>query len=299
MANNYFENLDALYEAGDNTAIETYILNAMSAEDFGSVPCAALYNELAGYYRGSGRYDESEEAFNKALRIFESISMEVSEEYATVLLNLSGLYRIMGCPGKSVDLYFGAMKKIEEAHGCDSYAYISVLNNLALAYQDIGDYYYALEYAAKALTLMRGRVLNENEIAASLNNLAMIHLNLGDIDNADRLITESLVIYDSFDKPDVHHAAALTTKGIISFRAGYHYGALDSFSKALMLTRLFFGENLEFAACKRNIADVYELLGDPVSAAAELKEAAEIMEHNLGADHHAVYEIKQKLRGIN
>ena len=293
--NDFYEKLDSLYDAGDPSAVESFIIDAVSAAQEGSFERAGLYNELAGLYRGLNRFAESEEAFFRALDVFEAGGMEVSEGYATVLVNLAGLYRINGQADKVVNLYNSAIKKIEDVGASDSYAYISILNNLALACQEIGEYFRALEYAGKALTLMRGGVSDENEIAASLSNLAVIHLNLGELDAADQLIAEALAIYDGMTEPDVHHAAALTTKAVISCRAGYHYGALDGFRRALELTRQFFGENIEFAACKRNISDVYELLGDIPSAVMELTDAARILESILGPDHPSFKEALNKL----
>jgi len=146
--------------------------------------------------------------------------------------------------------------------------------------------------------MVRMGVGGENEIAASLNNLAAIHLSLGELSVADSLITESLSIYDAAPEPNVHHAASLCTKAVIQCRTGYHRDALDSFRRALILTKRFFGENIEFAICKRNIADVYEMLGEIPSAVSELTDAVRIMEKLLGPDDLSVQSMQNKLEQL-
>ena len=256
---------------------------------------AGLLNELAGFYRGVSRYAESEDTFIQSLTIFESAGMEATPEYATVLLNLAGLHRLAGDADKAVELFRSAMKKLENADACDSYAYVSILNNLALAFQSKGDLIQALEYASKALELMRAGSGREHEVASSLNNLASIRLALGQLDVADELIAESLGMFDAMSEPDVHHAAALTTKAVIMCRKGSHRESLIDFQRALELTKRFFGENIEFAVCRRNISEVFELLGDIPSAIVELSDAVRIMNKLLGPEHASVRSAHKRL----
>ena len=218
--NEFYDKLDELYQAGDLKAVEVFLLDAIAGAGALSPERAGLLNELGGFYRGVSRYSESEETFRQSLDLFESIEMGATPEYATVLLNLAGLYRIKGDPDKAIELFFGAMKKLEDAGAYDSYAYVSILNNLALAYQAKDEPERALEYAAKALEKMRSGIGNEHEIASSLNNLAAINLRLGELDTADSLISEALKIYDAMEEPNVHHAAALTTKAALMCRRG-------------------------------------------------------------------------------
>jgi len=295
----FYKKLDELYAAGDLKAVEAFIHGAIGESREGSPQRAGLYNELAGFYRGVSRYAESEDAFINALNVFESVGMGSTPEYATVLVNLAGLYRMRGEADKAIDLFYDAMKKLENAGARNGYSYVSVINNLALAFQEKGDYARALEYAGRALNILRAADSpNEHEIAASLNNLATIRLRLGELDIADNLISESLGIYESMAETNVHHAAALTTKGVIQCRAGNYRGALDGFLLALELTRRFFGENIEFAICRRNIADVHELLGDIPSAIAELSDAVRIMGNIFGEEHNSVKDARGKLERL-
>ena len=296
--NEFYDKLDELYQAGDLTAVEDFLLDTIAGTGSLSPERAGLLNELGGFYRGVSRYSESEETFRKSLELFESIDMSATPEYATVLLNLAGLYRIKGEVDKAIELFFGAMKKLEDAGAYDSYAYVSILNNLALAYQTKDEPEQALEYAVKALEKMRTGLGSEHEIASSLNNLAAIHLRLGELDAADSLISEALEIYDAMEETNVHHAAALTTKSVLMCRRGDYNDSLIGFRRALELTGRFFGENIEFAICKRNISEVCELLGDIPMAVAELSDSLRIMKQLLGPDHPSVKTTQAKLEKL-
>ena len=296
--NEFYNKLDELYGAGDQTAVEKFILSAIGTYAEGSIERAGLYNELAGFYRGVSRYSESEDAFEQALEIFNEAGMGASAECATVLLNLAGLYRMRGEADNAEQLFIRTMKSLEDAGAEDSYAYVSVLNNLSLAYQEKGDYESAFKYASNALERIRGGAGNEHEVAASLNNLAAIELGKNRIDEAESFISQALAIYDAMPETDVHHAAALTANAVIKYRKGDYRGALDGFRRSLELTRRFFGENIEYASCKRNIADVGELLGDIDLAVSEQADAVRIMERILGADNASVQSAYIKLERL-
>ena len=293
--NEFYEKLDELYGTGNLAAVEQFILGAVDETGEHSPARAGLYNELAGFYRGVSRYAESADMFMRSLGIFESAGMGATRQYATTLINLAGLYRLTGDADKAIELFKDAIKRLENAGDGDDYAYASVLNNLALAYQSKGESTQALEYANKSLEIMRARGGNEREIASSLNNLASIRLQLGETDTADKLISEALEIYGGMTEPDAHYAAALTTKAVLMCRKGDYRGSLDGFRRALELTRRFFGENIEFAICRRNISMVYELSGDIASAITELYDAIRVMEAIHGAEHASLSDARKKL----
>ena len=140
--------------------------------------------------------------------------------------------------------------------------------------------------------------VNSSERAGLLFNLASMQLELGDKALADEMISEALEIYDAMPEPDVHHAAALTAKAVLLCAQGDHQGSLSGFRRALELTKVFFGENIEYARCKQCISEVCELLGDMPSSIAEMSDAVRILENLLGADHASVIEAQSRLEGL-
>jgi hypothetical protein len=107
--NGFYEKLDALYQSGDLQAIEDYIIKYMrSLQADGkenSPEYASVLNELAGFYRGVSRYQESAEQFSKSLLILEQNGMKPSLHFATVLLNLPVSTGLWAAGARSIHVY--------------------------------------------------------------------------------------------------------------------------------------------------------------------------------------------------
>ena len=202
-----------------------------------------------------------------------------------MLLNLAGLYRLTGRTGDAVSLFLEAKQLFAEAQLTREYAYASVLNNLALAYQDNGDFVAALASAREAYALILALDCGDHEIATSLSNLAAISLRAGNASDAEAYIDEALTVYDRMPEENVHHAAALNTKAALLSRAGRHREALDFYLRASDLTERFFGRNIDFAAVQRHIAVAYAALGDTSAAARHLTTALAVYQSILGQGH--------------
>jgi len=288
-----FESLDRLYIEGNCTAIEHLLLNAIS--DFESAgkkntpECASVLNELAGFYRGVSRYADSLQAFELSLTILSQSNLENTAQYATVLLNLAGLYRLAGRFDDSLKSFLKAKSLLES--GTDPYAYVSVLNNISLLYQDIGELDTGYEYASKALEFIRSNGSSEHETASSLNNLACFCIKMGRLDEARKLILEALSIYDAMPG-NVHHSAALSTMATIYYQCGDYEDALKTFERSLSLTERSFGRNIEYATTLNSIALTYKALGNKAKALENQCLACELIEDILGKDHPRAIEYR-------
>jgi tetratricopeptide (TPR) repeat protein len=278
-----------LYRSGDPSRIEEYLRQYLyEMESTGrklSGEYASVLNELASFYRGVSRYEESAAAFKQALELLRYIGLDKTPQDATILLNFAGLFRLKGQPHEAVEMFLDARNLLITSGMQNDYAYRSVLNNLALAYQDIGRYEDAYAAAYESYEGMCKTEASEHEIATALNNLAVIRLKMGNDAEAQILIDEALVYYDKMPEENVHHAAALSTKGSLLFRSGQHREALASFQKSLELTERFFGKNIEYAIAARNIAKTYEALDDLLPARNYILSAKTVFEQILGSDH--------------
>jgi tetratricopeptide (TPR) repeat protein len=298
----FYDKLDALYQAGDLAAVEVYINDELWRVQYDvgadSPEYAAILNELAGFMRGVSRFDEAEETFRHALSILQVKGAERSPQYATMLLNLAGLYRLTGRTGEAIELFSEAQRLLTATGETGSYAYASVLNNLALAYQDLGDYDTALHSSLEAYQLQQQLGAGTHEQATSLNNLAVICLRGNKILEAEYYIDQALAVYDRMPEANVHHAAALTTKASLLFRAGQYKEAQDLFMQARDLTEHFFGKNIEYAASERHLAMTGEALGDVTGAIRHLQEAVSVYERLLGQSHERTEDCRTMLNRL-
>ena len=155
-ARGFYQELDSAYRQGLERT-EMFLLK--SREEFQTAGNAAglvaVHNELGSFYRGTSRYTESLTAFQLAgEEIIRRLGMDCAE-YATLLNNMAGTYRLMGSPKEAAELFQQAIDIYRDQGAEDSYAFISVLNNISLAYQELGRLEEAAVYLEQALTKLR------------------------------------------------------------------------------------------------------------------------------------------------
>ena len=240
----------------------------------------AILNELACFYRGVSRWPECIDAFTRLKTEMEQCGITGSDNYALVILNLAGAYRLMGDFEKALAT-FAESRKILDANGKnDPYSTASLYNNEGLVYQDMKDFAKAAEHFEKALEYMRLVPDNDAEIATSLSNAAMAYYSAGNMEKAQKMLDESLAIFSGLDGGmNPHYAGGLNTKALFAFNAGDVELAAKTFELAIEKTRLIFGENREFVIGCRNCAFAYSKLGNEemskkysdMAAAAEAK----------------------------
>lgn len=294
----FYEELDALYSRNDNPAVEKYLLdclNRVEEQQHAALSCSCsccapepeadmdlviVCNELACFYRGQSRYGESLDAFRRAKRELELFHRENSPDYATVILNMAGAYRMMGEPEKALEVFENA-GSILAASGCtDSYVLASLCNNKALVYQELRRYEEAVEQMKQALALLEDKPEHAEERGTTCNNLAIALADLGRQSEADEYITrgtELLAAQDGGSNP--HYPAALNTRGVFRYSSGDFAGALADFQEALEKLERIYGKNGDYISCCANCSAVCAILGDRDGAdrydrlAREAKEA--------------------------
>ena len=94
----YLEGLDLLYSSGQGNEAEAYLKKglkqAAAAGENGSI--LAILNELMGYYRAAGRYEECLLCADQAMELADAMGLSGTMEYGTMLLNVATGYRAAG-----------------------------------------------------------------------------------------------------------------------------------------------------------------------------------------------------------
>lgn len=133
-------------------------------------------SNLGSSYLMANRIDEAEKELLLSLKM-------ASKPYAQSYLNLSYIYKLKG------DLN-GAVMLLEKYLEFDD-KNVSVLYNLGVLKQEIGDIVTAKKLYEKAYALSNENSLERADI---LNNLGIIYLNTGDLNNAERCFEEAYKI---------------------------------------------------------------------------------------------------------
>ena len=150
----FHQKLDKLYESGDGDGIERFILDAIASADENSFEHAVLYNELAGLYKITGRFADSESAFSKALETFENGDFEAISEYITVLINLVGLHRVKGDFAQALVIFRRALSIMRRYFG-ETAELAACKKDISEVYLLLGDVPSAVEELKEASSLMQ------------------------------------------------------------------------------------------------------------------------------------------------
>jgi tetratricopeptide (TPR) repeat protein len=294
----FYQELDAHYARHDNAATEEFLTKSKAQAQALSDVCpirtgctscvegpevnlelVSVCNELACFYRGLSRWEESLATFEEARRELETYYQSQTPNYAAVLLNMAGVLRLMGRLEEAEESFQKAAA-IFEANGLSqSYHMAGVHNNLALVYQDRGELDKAAGEMEAALAIIEGLENNAVELGTTYNNLAVAYAGLGRQADADAAISKSISILETLDcGVNPHYPAALNTQGLFAYRAGDYEKAAACMTAALEKTEQVYGKNVEYAIGCRNCAQVFEKLGDTEKAARYQAEAAPLCE---------------------
>lgn len=299
-ARGFYQELDSAYRQGLERT-EMFLLK--SREEFQTAGNAAglvaVHNELGSFYRGTSRYTESLTAFQLAgEEIIRRLGMDCAE-YATLLNNMAGTYRLMGSPKEAAELFQQAIDICRDQGAEDSYAFISVLNNISLAYQELGRLEEAAVYLEQALTKLRRIPGHLHEAAVTYHNLTALYHQMGQQEEAQRYLELALAAFeDCGGGEDPHYAAALNSLAGFLYGAGDYERAIETYQKAAAYTKRWFGENVEYAVTFQNMSWACQSMGRNAEARHCLTEAERVLTALFGADHERTQAVRDALRRL-
>ncbi|MGL5065867.1 MAG: tetratricopeptide repeat protein [Microcoleus sp.] len=137
------------------------------------------------------------------------------------------------------------------------------LNNIGLAYDNLGEKQKALEYYNQSLPLSRA-VGNRPVEALTLNNIGLVYDNLGEKQKALNYYNQSLTLSRAIGDRSVE-AISLNNIGRIYEDLGEKQKALDYYNQSLPLSRAI-GDRSKEALTLNNIGAVYAALGEKQKA---------------------------------
>ena len=150
MDKNIYDRIDSLLREYKLDEAEEYMNSVLSqAEEQGDNDTAvSVLNELAGFYRDKGDFERSMDCALRSAKLLEN-SDKTDPAYFAAMLNLANAYRAGGKLSEAKAVYDDIDKGITEyAPGLFS----SFCNNIALMYQQTGEFEKAAGYLEKAIT---------------------------------------------------------------------------------------------------------------------------------------------------
>jgi len=240
----FYKKLDGLFAAGDISKVEEY-LKEQAAFQTGAGRIPPL-NELASFYRNTGRFEESEKYFEEALSALREAGMAGTPQYTTVQINEATLLRVMGRTEDSIRLFREAYDHADR----QSYVYVSLINNMALTCLETGDADEAETLLKEAMDWVAAHGAAPHETGVTAVNLTSVYIRKGEWEKASDQVEAAIAAFDKQDKTDCHYASALAARAAIRVHEGRIEEARRDYEQSMQLTERFFGKNHEYHMAK-------------------------------------------------
>ncbi len=214
----------------------------------------ALWN-IGWAYSNLLRYEDALTVLGEAADIFQ----EVGDAFgiSRVLQGIGNVYFSTGRLLESLEEYLNAYAVLELA-GLERNS-IALLGNIAYTYKLLGEYYYAIEYAQKQLTLAL-HFSNEFHISKALNSLGSNYFHLGDY--ATSLSYYSQGFHRATDKKDIDAESwILGNISSVYLQLGNYTGALDSMMQCIALSE-HTKDRRHLAHCYNQVCSIYRTMGN-------------------------------------
>lgn len=243
----YLAQVDRAYETSPSPAALENRLAALADQcgaEHGrnSVPYASLLGELGGFFRGQGRFQESEECFRQAMALLEAALGRNSPAYATTLNNLAGVHRLLGRHEEAAAEFQTCLDLYRETVGERHVLYAAGLNNLSLIHLDRGELEQAAALQEQAADILSGLPQARDELASALCNQGALYQRMGRLDEALTKLKRALNLFRGELGTDTpHYHAALNTLGTVHYAAGRFLAARDCFAQAAQAAQALYG----------------------------------------------------------
>jgi len=259
--------LDQLFADKKTDEVETFIMEHITDaiyRDEHDVQIA-LMNELIGFYRSTGRHSDSITIVDQTLKLIRVLKLDQTEHYATTLLNGATAFREAGYLKKALSMYEECIVLYQQLLPSTDYRFAGLYNNMSGVYTKQKNYRQAAAFLMDALYLLKDIPDTDAEIAATLTNLAVNFLNLGDTIQASSYAEDALSIHHKMEllgKEDSHKPALLALCAQIARKKRAYRDALSYYQLAMKETKYFFGKNAFYLELCDECADTAYLLKD-------------------------------------
>ena len=220
-----------------------------------------------------------------------------SRVYAAVCSELGGYYRGQARYAESESAFLRALDILRENPGEDSPDCTTLMNNLAGTYRVMKKYDEAEQLFLRCLnsyekTLGRGHVL----YAATLNNLALLCLDRGDLVRASELLTQASEVLAALPDCTDEYAASLCNRSALLLRLHRPAEAVPLLTEAISLFETTLGTDTpHYHAAYHSRGLAHGMLGDHAAAAEDFDIALRAAEALYGPAHPETETIRRSL----
>lgn len=164
--------MDAAKEAGEH--LEQSLEEFERAGDWPSQ--VTILNEMMGFYRNQGNREQGLWSVKQGLRLVKERGLGGTVSGGTTYLNAATTMKAFGQAKEAFPYYEEAMRSYGNSLDPGDYRFGGLFHNMALAYEDAGEFFKAEAYYRKAMEIME-RLKPESilEIAVTWVSLAVLY----------------------------------------------------------------------------------------------------------------------------
>ena len=192
---------DAKTEAGQY--LEKWLAEFEEKGDWSSQ--ITILNEMMGFYRNTGEKEKGLASVEKGLALIGEHKLSDTVSGGTTYVNAATTMKAFGKAKEAMPCYEQAFRAYGQSLAPEDYRFGGLFNNMALAYEDLGEFEKAEIYYKKAMEIMEklrpGSIL---EIAVTWVNLAVLYEKWNKEDMVDGCLEAAM---DGFDSEEVPHDA--------------------------------------------------------------------------------------------
>ena len=186
LLESFFEEFDRMQKSCSTEELEAWLTEQCETarKEHPEEPklISSLYNELGSFYRHRGMLEKGKEAFLQAKALWEPLEKDAN--YATIINNMAGNYRMMGSFDEAVSLFQEAIEVYRKYPETPKNLVSSAFNNLALVYLDTGKFSEAADMMQAAYEVLEEAPGFEHEKATTFANMAIAYFKCGKTDLA-------------------------------------------------------------------------------------------------------------------
>ncbi len=260
--NHFLEKLDKIY-AENPKELEGFLKSGLSeASAWGDLSSVlVILNELIGYYRVMNNPEECGECIRKARQTADSMGIQGTVNYATMLLNIGTAQRVMGMMQEAEEQYEQVFEIYSREFTGPDYRMATLYNNRSILYAQTGRLSEAKQDLEKAMEVIQTLEQSEAEIATTHVNIGNLCFQMQDLAEGTRHMEEAVRIFEEMSgKKDAHYSSALSGLGEAYFRCNRLEDSVRCYEKALEEILLNYGENDYYRVTKRNLDLVRDTL---------------------------------------
>ena len=243
---------------------------------------------LANLYDDRSLYDEAMKHTEECIRVFRK-GYGADHDKTTQAINLkTNILRKMGNLSDAINNYEHLLEVARE--GNNDQKVCAALNNLGLAYQEVGRNDDALKCMLEAVALHRKTSSDTQRLATTMLNIGQLYTNINQLDEGKKFLDEATKMMeqsstakeaattDASQHPEVLKGLAMLNSGNILMMQENLDEALDHYTKCLDIFRRHLGEkNKMVGTVLTNMGDLLREQGKLCEARASHNKALKIM----------------------